>query len=181
MTRSLSLLGPAEVARLRAEPLTGTPIGLPRADPPSGWDRIGRTARIGAGRPWFAAASRALLTWQVQLRAGVGVAASSPQVHLDAVAVLRLGAGPVGVRAPVRVVRLIDQPNRQGFVYGTLPGHPRTGEESFVVELLPDGAVTFTITACSRPATRLARLVPRATLVVQRWMAGRYLRALREP
>lgn len=71
---------------------------------------------------------------------------------------LRLGLGPISVRAPVRVVYLIDEPTRTGFAYGTLPGHPESGEEAFVVQLQDSGVVTFGITAFSRPATTLARL-----------------------
>ena len=75
-----------------------------------------------------------------------------------AVAVLRLGVGRLGVDAGVRVAYLVAEPSRKGFAYGTLPGHPESGEEAFVVELHESGAVTFTITAFSRPDTLLARV-----------------------
>lgn len=70
--------------------------------------------------------------------------------------ILRLGVGSLAVEAPVRVVYLVDEPHRKGFAYGTLPGHPESGEEAFVVELHDGGAVTFAITAFSRPPTSLA-------------------------
>lgn len=69
-------------------------------------------------------------------------------------------------------------PDRAGFAYGTLPGHPESGEEAFVVSRAPDG-VRFTITAFSRPATWLARLGGPVTLLGQEYFTRRYLRALR--
>jgi uncharacterized protein (UPF0548 family) len=35
--------------------------------------------------------------------------------------------GPI--RVPCRVVYVLDEPERRGFAYGTLPGHPESGEE----------------------------------------------------
>ena len=35
--------------------------------------------------------------------------------------------GPV--RAPCRVVYVVDEPDRRGFAYGTLPGHPEIDGE----------------------------------------------------
>ena len=52
---------------------------------------------------------------------------------------LRIPAGPFSVKAPARVVYVINEKKRKGFAYGTLAGHPEPGEESFVVELADDG------------------------------------------
>ena len=40
---------------------------------------------------------------------------------------------------------------RFGFAYGTVGGHPERGEERFLVTRAPDGAVTASILAISRP------------------------------
>ncbi|MCW2761725.1 MAG: hypothetical protein JWR85_1926 [Marmoricola sp.] len=82
------------------------------------------------------------------------------------------------MNAPVRVVYRVDEERRKGFAYGTLPGHPESGEEAFVVELREDEQVTLTISAFSRPASRLARLGGPLTRIIQRWVTDRYLRAL---
>jgi len=111
-------------------------------------------------------------------RAGVRVRASSKEVGPGEVAILRLGIGPLGVDAPVRVVYVVEEPNRRGFAYGTLPGHPESGEEAFVVELHNAGVVTFTITAFSRPATRLARAGGPLGRAIQSWVTHRYLQAV---
>ncbi len=86
--------------------------------------------------------------------------------------------GPVRLDAPARVVRAVDEPRRCGFAYGTLPGHPERGEEAFFVEHHDDDTVSFTITAFSRPSTRLAKLAGPLGGVVQRRIAERYLRSM---
>lgn len=95
-----------------------------------------------------------------------------------AVAVLRLGLGPLSVAAPVRVAYVIDEPGRKGFAYGTLPGHPESGEEAFVVELLKNGDVTFTITAFSRPRSLLAKVGGPMSRAIQSRITNRYLRSV---
>src|SRR5262245_5631134 len=65
-----------------------------------------------------------------------------------AVVVTGLRLGGVWVLFPCRVVWTVDEADRGGFADGTLPGHPESGEEAFVVERDEAGAVW-----------RLARLV----------------------
>jgi uncharacterized protein (UPF0548 family) len=75
-------------------------------------------------------------------------------------------------------VHVIDEPTRQGFAYGTLPGHPERGEEAFVLDRHGDGSVSFTVTAFSRPATLLAKLGGPVGHLVQNLMTDRYLGSL---
>lgn len=111
-------------------------------------------------------------------RAGLTVRPSDAPVVEGSVAIVRVGASRFGLDAPVRVVYVIDESHRKGFAYGTLPGHPERGEEAFVVELRDNGAVAFTITAFSRPATLLARLGGPVTRVIQSRVTNRYLKAV---
>jgi uncharacterized protein (UPF0548 family) len=76
------------------------------------------------------------------------------------------------------VVYVVDEVARRGFAYGSLPGHPLTGEEAFVVGLQADGSVVFTVTSYSRPGSLLTRLAGPVLPVFQRLSAGRYLRAV---
>jgi uncharacterized protein (UPF0548 family) len=87
----------------------------------------------------------------------------------------RLGPLPV----PCRVVWVVDERHRAGFGYGTLPGHPEAGEEAFVVTRDPSGAVTFTVSAYSRPGLLLTRLAGPFGRWGQRLMIRRYAAALR--
>ena len=85
--------------------------------------------------------------------------------------------GPV--RAPCRVVYVVDEPDRRGFAYGTLPGHAEAGEELFAVRYDPTtGAVYAEVTAFSRHATWWSRLGAPVTSLAQRVITNRYLRAL---
>lgn len=170
----------AELTRtLRGKDLSYPEVGATRGALPPGYQHVDRESVLGTGERTFAEASQALLSWQLQRRAGVRVLASSDTVDDGAVAVLLLGFGPLALRAPVRVVYLIDEPNRKGFAYGTLPGHPETGEEAFVVEQRDDGRVVCRVTAFSRPDTWYTRLGGPAATLTQRWVTGRYLRSLR--
>ena len=119
-----------------------------------------------------------LLRWRVHARSGLVVAASVPRAEPGAVLEMRLGFGLVAIRIPCRVVRVVDEPARVGFAYGTLPGHPECGEEEFLVERADDGALTFTVSAFCRPASLLARAGGPLTRWVQAGMTGRYLCAL---
>jgi uncharacterized protein (UPF0548 family) len=102
----------------------------------------------------------------------------TPYITPGTSVVLRLPAGPFSLRAPSRVVYVIDEPDRVGFAYGTLEGNPISGEESFVVERTESGEVWLTLREFSRPSNRLWRLGSPALRIAQRRMARRYLRAL---
>ncbi|MGV8969826.1 MAG: DUF1990 family protein [Microbacteriaceae bacterium] len=96
-------------------------------------------------------------------------------------AILGVPFGPFRVRAPVRVVYLVDEPNRKGFAYGTLLGHPENGEESFVVEKRDDESVWLIITAFSRPASVWWWTVYPVLRLTQEVFTRRYERALAVP
>ncbi|KNX39068.1 DUF1990 family protein [Luteipulveratus halotolerans] len=167
------LLPTAETDRLRGLPLTYEPCGdgLPTLAGAHVFER----SHVLTG--WsFADAGEVLMTWGVHERAGLTVQASSKTVDEGVVVVLSLGPAPVALRAPCRVVRMIREPSRIGFAYGTLVGHPESGEEEFVIESTAAGT-TFTVAASSRPASLLARAGGPLTGAVQRWMTTRYLRA----
>ena len=85
------------------------------------------------------------------------------------------------VKFPVRVIYVVDEPRRKGFAYGTLPGHPEDGEESWMVEQRDDGSVWITIRAFSRPATRWWWAVYPALRIAQAYYTNRYLSALAGP
>lgn len=164
---------------LADQPFTYAPVGATAGEAlPSGFHHLSRTRVVGHGRAEFDDAATAVLAWVAQRRSGVRVEASTPQAEPGTVLRLRIGPGCLAVVAPARVVHVVDEPRRRGFAYGTLPGHPESGEESFVVELGPDEAVSFTVTAYSRPGSLLVRLAGPVNRAFQRFMAGRYLRAV---
>jgi uncharacterized protein (UPF0548 family) len=175
---ALTLLTDAAAARLSAAGVTYREVGRTAGVLPSGYHHQRRTAAIGSGPDAFAGAVSALLSWQVHLRAGLRVCASTATAEPGAVLILGLGAGPLRITAPCRVVYAVDEPDRRGFGYGTLPGHPECGEEAFIIQRHADDTVSFTITAFSRPASRLAKVSGPAGRAIQRQTTTRYLRAL---
>jgi uncharacterized protein (UPF0548 family) len=84
-------------------------------------------------------------------------------------------------KIPTRVVYVIDEPQRKGFAYGTLPGHPERGEEAFVVERRPDDSVWLVIRAFSRPSSGFYWLGYPALRIMQAYFTRRYERALAGP
>lgn len=93
-------------------------------------------------------------------------------------AVLRTRVGPFNVNAPVRVVYTIDEPRRAGFAYGTLTGHPASGEEAFILERRDDDSIWLTIRAFSRPSSFWFALVSPVSRIVLKQTMSRFLRAL---
>jgi uncharacterized protein (UPF0548 family) len=170
---------PAQAARrLRAAGLTYPDAGATATVLPPGYHHVRMRRRIGTGPELFAAASAAVLAWVAHTGAGLRVAAAAPVAAPGTDVLLTAGVGPLRLHAPCRVIYVVDEPRRRGFAYGTLAGHPESGEEAFVVELAADGAVTFVITAFSRPATALSKLAGPLGRQVQRAVTRRYLRAL---
>lgn len=163
---------------LHEQPFTYSPVGASAGDLPRGYHHLVRTRIVGHGHDDFQAGARAVLAWAAQRGSGVRVEASSPQARPGTALMLRVGPGRLALVAPARVVYVIEEPRRRGFAYGTLSGHPVSGEEAFLVELRPDGDVVFTVKAYSRPASLLTRVAGPLNRVLQRFMAGRYLAAV---
>lgn len=96
-------------------------------------------------------------------------------------AILRLGWRALSIREPVRIVQVVEEARTRGFVYGTLPGHPLRGEESFIVEFTDDDAVWLVIRSFSRPANILWWATTPILRVAQLVFLRRYERALTGP
>jgi uncharacterized protein (UPF0548 family) len=142
--------------------------------PPPGFTHLHETAVIGLGDAAFERAAEALMTWRMHAGAGLRVRSSSSRAGLGEVVLCRLGP----LHIPCRVVWVLDEPDARGFGYGTLPGHPVAGEESFVVRR-EDGTVTLTVSAYSRPALALSRLAGPVGRRAQRLAVRRYAASLR--
>jgi uncharacterized protein (UPF0548 family) len=160
--------------------LTYSAIGATRdlADVPRGFRPLQRRAVIGSGDAAFEAAKHSALRWGFQTGSGMTVDSAGPVEVGDEVR-LTIPFGPLRVRAPARVVYVVDEPGLAGFAYGTLPGHPERGEEAFLVELAADGTVSAVIRAFSRPANWFWWLGAPVLRIAQELYTRRYLRALR--
>ncbi|MBN7302569.1 DUF1990 domain-containing protein [Mycobacteroides abscessus subsp. bolletii] len=145
---------------------------------PAGLRRFEQTISIGHGDALWDAAARAVANWEVKQRSGFRV---HPQrtVSEGAEFVISFGWGPLAVHEPVRIVAVVDTDTRRGFAYGTLPGHPVSGEEAFIVHRDADGTVFLTLRSLTRPAPSgfWRRIFP-VLLLAQKAFRRRYLRSL---
>jgi uncharacterized protein (UPF0548 family) len=169
-------------AELAARALTYAPVGAtaPRDElwtPPGGPRAYERTVSLGHGEACWQIASTAVVSWGVKTRSGFAV---RPPVRVAEGRDFWLIAsvGPVRVREPVRVVAVVDEPDRCGFAYGTLEGHPVSGEEAFVVHRTSDGDVRLTLRSLTGASSGPWRAAFPFLLLAQRWYRHRYLRAL---
>ena len=123
----------------------------------SGAEVLERHLDVGSGRSAFEAGREALRSWVMQAGIGASIHPAGQPVEVGATLLVVLRRGRVHVIAPVRMIGVLDEPDRFGFAYGSLPGHPERGEESFVVEHLGDDSVRASIRVQSEPGTLAAR------------------------
>ncbi|SDS87316.1 DUF1990 family protein [Microterricola viridarii] len=102
----------------------------------------------------------------------------TPYITAGMTAMLHITAWRMTVTAPVRVVLVIDEPAQVGFAYGTMPGHPESGEILFVVEHRDDDSVWLVIRSFSQPSSARWKLVRPLMRLQERSYTRRYLRAL---
>ncbi len=157
----------------------GGSVDLDDTRVPAGFRVFRHEAVIGVGREQWAAASDAVLEWALQRGAGITVSTARVIVGDDVTITIPL-LGFLPVRAFTRVLTIVDEPDRRGFAYGTLPGHPECGEEAFLVSIDGTETVRVIVQGFSRPARGLWVLVAPALRLVQAMYTGRYLRALKQ-
>src|SRR5690349_16853575 len=136
-------------------PLTYSHVGATASALPAGYHHVQKSAAIGHGRQRFEDAAAAGMRWGMLRGAGIKVDATTEIAAVGSEVIVHLGP----VQAPCRVVYVVDEPDRRGFAYGTLPGHAESGEELFLVRYEPaTGDVFADVTAFSRHATWWSRL-----------------------
>lgn len=175
---------------------------------PSGFWAFERSAKLGTGRARYESAREQLWQWQVHLNAGVKLLEVIPgsadgyrglnqrddgDVDPNEVMFTEHGHPYVNPGArimqqyrvlgrnyalPERVVAVIDEERRAGYVLGTLEAHPLVGERSFVLEHRDNDEVWLLIRQIGQLSNpRLRVLAPLARLQSER-LVGRYLKSL---
>jgi uncharacterized protein (UPF0548 family) len=144
---------------------------------PPGFRPLHVRARVGEGEQVFRRASDALLTWELHRAVGVGIETDAERAAPGVDVTVTL-AGLI--KAPCRVVWTDEERRRTGWAYGTLPGHPESGEEAFVVDRTGDGTVWLTVTAFSRPVKWYSRAGGPAARGLQHAYARRLGSVLRQ-
>jgi uncharacterized protein (UPF0548 family) len=149
------------LAGVEDQPFTYDEVGATHGpDLPAGYHHVREQRDLGEGEAVFAAAADGLRTWQLHRRQGFVVVPADPAIAPGTVVVSAAPLPVPGVHVlfACRIVSAVDEPDRFGFAYGTLPVHPARGEESFVVVRDAGGRTTLTITAFSAPRHPLMRL-----------------------
>ena len=143
-----------------AEP-TYPEVGATRdAALPAGYRHDRYRRRLGSGPGAWDAARDGLRAWACHEGAGLARLPERPELREGETLVQVLPVGPAYVLGACRIVYVIDEPERFGFSYGTLPLHPEQGEEAFVVRRDGAGAgdVWLDIVVFSRPRHPMARV-----------------------
>ncbi len=129
---------------------------------PEGYHRVHASRVVGDGDEAFAAAVDGIRRWQLHRRQGYRLAPEDPPIEVGTVVAVDVPLVAVHVIATCRIAWVVDEPDRFGFGYGTLPIHPESGEEAFVVQRHDPhdaaGPVRLAITAFSRPRHPVVRL-----------------------
>lgn len=154
-------------------------VGASLGDLPPGYHHARQSVVLGTGDDAFAAGAAALRRWAGHAAAGAELVPDGAPLVEGQDVLLVLGLGPLTSTAACRIVATVDTPHRFGFAYGTLPLHPVSGEESFLIDRRPDGAVLFSIAAFSRPSALVARLGTPVTRLVQKRTTSAYLEGVR--
>lgn len=128
------------------------------------------TVSRAAGAEWTA---------DVHARAdGVG-SGLPPRVEPGQEPTIRVRLGPFRLPEPSRVIGVFEVEDRCGFTYGTKPGHPITGEESFILIRTADDRVFLVLRSVSRAGLGMWRLGEPLVRLAQISYRRRYGRALR--
>ncbi|MBB4854438.1 uncharacterized protein (UPF0548 family) [Mycobacteroides chelonae] len=164
-----------DIERLSQLPFTYSEIGATAGELPAKYHHVRESRQIGTGKARLEEAAASLMRFGIQRGIGLRVLTSAPAAAEGVNVAMRLWP----FWALCRVVYLVDEPNRRGFAYGTLQGHPETGEEAFIVRFDPaNDVVSVEITAFSKPSFWWGRVGNLAVKQLQRAVTHRYLRAV---
>jgi uncharacterized protein (UPF0548 family) len=168
------------LARQRNAPLTYHEVGATLGDTlPDGYHHDRSSIELGRGDDVWTRAKLGIDRWQAPAAAGITIEPSDAPIAVGTTVAIITRLGPALVVAACRIVAVVDEPDRYGFAYGTLPAHPEEGEELFLVTRDEAGTVRFAITAFSRPHDRLTRLGGPLARRVQQRTTRRYLEGMR--
>src|SRR3954447_18894252 len=128
---------------------TYTTVGATLTGPlPTGFRHDHYEAALPDRTDAFELGAEGLRRWAAHRGAGLAVGPEDPPTEGATVAVAA-PLGPLTAIAICRIVAVVDEADRFGFAYGTLPGHPECGEEAFLVARHGDATV-FRIVAFSK-------------------------------
>lgn len=139
-----------------------------------------RTRTVELGHDTFDVGVEGLKAWVCHRGIGADVHPKGAPIAAGTDVLVVLRAGPIRLLVPDRIVAVVNEPNRFGFAYGTLPGHPERGEEAFLLERHDGGRTTATIRVAAQGDWLIARIAAPILRLLQRAALNRYLAALQQ-
>lgn len=164
----------AQAEAYRSEHASLAPSTPPAADPPPGYRSDAFRRVVGSGADDFAAACEGLRRWAAHGQASVTVVTPDAPLAEGTTVGLVMRQPGLWILASCRITEVVDEPDRFGFVYATLPGHLVDGYESFIVTNLGD-LVVFEVEMVARPASLLTRCAGPVGRFLQRRAVDGYL------
>lgn len=146
---------------------------------PRGYRHDRRELKLGAGDAAWERARDAIRQWEAHRFAGFAITPTGAAIEAGVTVVASRPVGLAILAIPCRIVYCTDEPNRFGFAYGTLSGHPERGEEAFHVVRGPDDSVSAQIVAFSRPDDWPTRIAAPAARRIQSIATSRYLTGIK--
>ena len=143
-------------------PFSYSEVGAALADrtvTPRGYNVDHNRVQLGRGAEVYARAVAALKQWRQFDLGWVSLVPRGVKIEEGATVAVKAWACGMWSLNACRVVYVVDEADRFGFAYGTLPDHIERGEERFLIEWnRTDSSVWYDILAFSRPRHLLARL-----------------------
>jgi uncharacterized protein (UPF0548 family) len=174
---------PAAIQRAHAEAEAAAPTYRSSSPPPERFRTEHFSEIIGNGQPHFDRARAGIEQWAAHRGSGIEVFPPDAEVEVGQTVTLLIRQLGLWVVASCRVESVVEEAERFGFSYVTMPGHPECGVETFVIRYAPlgrDSRVHFDIEATSRPLDPLVRLVSPIGRAIQRRATRAYIAALRD-
>jgi|SRR5687768_11109213 len=149
----------AEAGATKSGPGASTSdLGARNSTGPAGYTLDHNRVQLGHGAEIYQRAVEALKQWRQFELGWVTLVPHGVKVETGAVVAVKARAGGLWSLNACRVVYVIDEAERFGFAYGTLPDHIERGEERFLLERQPnDDSVWYDILAFSRPRHALVK------------------------
>jgi uncharacterized protein (UPF0548 family) len=198
-SRRAQMTSPVESRSDRPETLTD-PLSPRWLHRPDGYRNFESAYFVGHGKKTFERCAEEVLQWEVKTRSGFDIEADDsadssdracgrrpsgksvgrpPRVEAGQEPTIKVRLGPFRLPEPSRVIDVFETEDRRGFTYGTKPGHPITGEESFILIRTADDRVFLVLRSVSRAGFGIWRLGDPLVRLAQVIYRRRYGKALR--
>lgn len=142
-----------------SEQLTYPEVGATLESPPKGYTFDEKQTVLGAGEETFQMASERLFEWRHFQTDWTEIYPPKAAVYTGQTVAVIAHVWGIWTVHTARIITVIQEPRLHGFIYGTLPGHGESGEESFLIEWDDDDSVRYKVSAFFRPADWRVRLL----------------------